>query len=169
MKDLLKDPMFFYGIAFVIFLALAWKHGRKPILGWLDSEILKIRNELDQARKLRVEAETMLAEYKVRQATAMADAEAIVKHAKEEAAQLKAQAEADLKDALARHEQQALERIRIAETEAMAEVRAAAVDLAMDMASKTLASQMDEATAGKLADQAIADMPKPSAAKAKAA
>jgi F-type H+-transporting ATPase subunit b len=169
MSDLLKDPMFFYGIAFVIFLGLAYRYGTKPMLAWLDSEILKIRDELNQARKLRAEAEATLAEYKTKQALAMADAEAIVKHAKEEAARLKTEAEADLKDALARHEQQALERIRLAEAEAVEEVRAATVAMAMDMARKTLASKMDDATSAELTDQAIADMRKLTSSKAEAA
>jgi F-type H+-transporting ATPase subunit b len=169
MSALLKDPMFFYGIAFVIFLGLAYRYGRKPILDWIDGEILKIRDELEQAKKLRIEAEITLADYKKKQVAAMADAEAIVRHAKDEAARLKTQAEADLKAALARHEQQALERIRIAEAEAMADVRTAAINAAMAMANKMLASHMDEATAAKLTDQAIGEVSKSAAAKAKAA
>ncbi|HEU0117137.1 MAG TPA: hypothetical protein VFR09_00765 [Alphaproteobacteria bacterium] len=169
MKEMLNDPMFMYSIAFVIFLALAIKYGRKPLLGWLDTEILKVREELDKARQLRAEAEETLAEYKQKQAAALAEAEAIVASAKDDAARLKTQAETDLKNALARHEQQALERIRIAESEAMEEVRSATVDLAISMAAKTLAGQLDDAAAAKLVDQAIADMPKLAASKAKAA
>lgn len=169
MTELLQDHHFIYLVSFGIFVALAVKFARKPLMGWLDAEILKIRDELEKARQLRAEAEAMLREYKAKQQAAMADAEAIVKHAKEEAARLKDQAEIDLKNSLARHEQQALERIRIAETEAMAEVRAATVDMAMQIAAKTLSDNMDAGTATKLADQAIADMPKLAGAKAKAA
>jgi F-type H+-transporting ATPase subunit b len=169
MSGLMQNPMFFYGIAFVIFLALAFKYGRKPLVDWIDSEILKIRNELDQASKLRAEAETMLAEYKAKQAAAMAEAEAIIAGAKDEAARLRAQAEADLKESLARHEQQAAGRIRMAEADAVADVRAAAIDTAMKMARETLSSRLDEATASKLIDQAIADLPKLGGDKAKAA
>jgi F-type H+-transporting ATPase subunit b len=169
MSGLFQDPMFFYSIAFVIFLALAWRYGRKPMLGWLDSEILKIRNELEQARKLRAEAEAMLAQYKAKQAEAMKDAEAIVRHASEEAARLRAQAAADLKDALAKHEQQAATRIRLAEAEAIADVRTAVVDLAMKLARETLAAKLDDATAAKLTEQAIAEIPKLAKTKTKAA
>ena len=169
MSNLMQDPMFFYGIAFVIFLMLAYRYGKKPLLGFLDAEILKIREELEQARKLRVDAETMLQEYKKKQVEALSNAEAIVKHARDEAARLKSTAEADLKNALKRHEQQALEHIRLIEAEALAEVRSAAVGLAMKLAEKTLETQMDDATAAKLADQAIADLPKRSSQKAEAA
>lgn len=169
MSGLFKDPMFFYGIAFVIFLGLAFRFGRKPALGWVDAEIIKIRDELEQARKLRADAEAMLADYKTKQKTALAQAEAIVAGAKDDAARLKEQAEKDLIASLARHEQQALDRIRVAEAEASAEVRAAAIDLAMEMARKTLTSQIDETASAKLIDQAIADMPTVSKAKAEAA
>ena len=159
MADLMHDPMFFYTIAFVIFFVLAFKYGRKPLLGWVDGEILKIRDELEQAQKLRVEAESVLQTYKKKQAEALAEADAIIKHAEAEAVRMKAQAEVDLKASLARHEQQAAERIRIAESEATAAVRAAAVDSAIIAAKKALTSQIDGAAAGKLMDQAIADMP----------
>jgi F-type H+-transporting ATPase subunit b len=169
MNGMMQSPIFFYGIAFVIFLALAWHYGRKPLLGWLDDEILKIRNELDQARKLRAEAEAMLAQYKKKQAEAMAEAEAIVRNAADEAARLRKQAESDLKDALAKHEQQAAARIRMAEAEAIADVRNAIVDGAMKLARETLAAKLDDAVAAKLMEQAIAEMPKLAAKKAKAA
>ena len=147
MSGLMQDPMFFYAVAFVIFLALAFRFGRKPLLGWLDGEIHKIREELNQAMKLRAEAEAMLAEYKAKQAAALAEAETILRSAKESADRLKAEAETDLKNALARGEQQALDRIRLAEAEALEAVRTATIDLAMQMAAKTLAGQMDDATA----------------------
>jgi F-type H+-transporting ATPase subunit b len=164
-----QDPAFWYGVSFVIFLGLAWHYGRRPILNWLDSEILKIREQLAQAQKLREEAEATLVQYKTKYASAMAEAKTIVSHAKAEAANLKKQAEAELKEALARHVQQAEERIRLAESDAMAQVRAAAIDTAMAMARKTLASDIDSAQAAKLADQAIAELPQLAQTKAKAA
>jgi F-type H+-transporting ATPase subunit b len=169
MSELLKDPMFFYGIAFVIFLGLAYRYGRVPFLNWIDGEILKVRRQLDEAQKLRAEAEATLAEYKARQAAALAEAEALVRHARDEAARLKVQAEADLKSSLARHEQQAIERIRLAEAAAIAEVRQRAIDLAMNAARHTLAKELQGEAAARLVDQAIADLPKSAGAKAKAA
>lgn len=169
MNELLKDPVFFYGIAFVLFLALAYKKGKKPLLALLDGEIQKIRGELEQARALRAEAEATLLEYRSKQTEALNQANAILEHAKKEANQMKAQAEVDLKDALERHEQQALDRIRMVEADALASVRKSLVDMAMDTARNTLLAQMDEATAARLIDQAIHDIPKNSANKAKAA
>lgn len=163
---MLDDPMFWYAVAFGIFIALTWRYARKPMLGWLDGEIAKIRAELERARQLRAEAEATLAEYKKKHAEALAEAESIIRYAKEEAEQLKKQAEADLKASLARHEQQAAERIRLAEAEALAAVRAAVIDEAMAGARKML--DAPGSVAGALADQAIAELPK-LAAKSKAA
>ena len=160
------DPMFWYAVAFAIFLVLAYRYTRKPILDGLDGAIAKIRDDLERAKQLRAEAEATLAEYKKKHAEALAEAEAVIRYAKEEAEELKEQAEADLKAALARHEQQALERIRLTEAEALAAVRAAAVDQAMSIARETLAASGNGA--GALADEAIAALPQ-LAAKSKAA
>ncbi len=164
-----QNPMFFYAIAFVIFLALAFKFGRKPLVGWLDAEIEKIRAELDHARRLRAEAEATLADCRAKQAAAQADADAIVAHAKKQVEQMRKQAELDLAASLRRNEQLAAERIHLAEVEAVAEVRAAAVDMAMALARKALAEDMAPEDAAKLADQAIADIAKIKAVKGKAA
>jgi F-type H+-transporting ATPase subunit b len=149
-----RDPMFWYTVAFVCFWALAFRYARKPFLGWLDGQIAGIREQLEAARRLRAEAEATLAEYKQKHAAAMA--ESIVRHAREEAARLKLRAEADLKAALTRHEQQAMERIRLAETEAVRAVRQAAITAAMMIAREKLAKGAADI---RLIDRAIADMP----------
>lgn len=169
MSATLSDPIFFYAIAYVLFLILAWVFLRKPALKWLDGEIGKIRAELDDARRLRAEAETLLEQSRARKLAAQAEADAILNHAKEEARRLGAAAEANLHDVLDRHQQHALERIRILEQEAVIAVRTAVVDKAMALARKTLAERLDDAALARLADQAIADMPRLIAAKAKAA
>lgn len=168
MSELLKDPMFFYSIAFVTFLGLAFRFGRAGFIAWIDGEIAKVRSQLTEAEKLRSEAEATLAEYKEQQAAAMSEAEALVRNAQEEAVRLKAQAEAELKASLARHEQQAIERIRMAEIAALADVRQRGIDLAMKIARQTLETKMQGEAGSKLVDQAIADLPA-AASKAEAA
>lgn len=169
MNDLMQDPMVIYAITFFIFLALAYRYGRKPALGWIDGEIAKIRIELDQARELRVEAEATLADCKAKQAQAEADAKAILNTAKEHAETLRKRAETDLAAFLTRQEKLASERIRLAEVEAVADVRAAAIDLAMSLARKTLTDNMSDNDAAKLVAQAIGDIPSLKGTKAKAA
>ena len=166
MMDILKDPMVVYAIAFVIFLGLVYRYGRVSFLTWIDGEIQKVRHQLDEAKKLRADAEKTLAEYKTKQAAALAEADSLIRNAKEEAARLKSESEVELKASLARHEQQVMERIRIAEAAALMDVRQRAIDLAMDMARNALAAKVQGATASGLIDQAIAEMPTASKAKA---
>ncbi|MDP9126842.1 MAG: F0F1 ATP synthase subunit B [Pseudomonadota bacterium] len=169
MSGLLNDPIFFYAVAYVLFLLVAWVFVRKPGLEWIDGEINKIRDELEEARSLRLEAEAALANAKAKKFAALAEADSIVKHAKDEASRLQQEAAANLKSLLARHEQHALERIALSEHEALAKVRTVAVDMAMSLVRKTLAERLDDASATKLSDEAIAAMPELPAAKARAA
>ena len=168
MSEYLKDPMYLYALAFAIFVGLAFIYGRGAFVAWIDGEIQKVRAQLDEAKKLRADAESTLVEYKQQQAEALKEADELIRNAKDEAVRLKAQAEADLKASLARQEQQALERIRMAEAAAMAEVRQRGIDLAMASARETLSSKLQGDAGAKLIDQAIADLPT-AATKAQAA
>ncbi|MDR3423781.1 MAG: hypothetical protein P4M13_01700 [Alphaproteobacteria bacterium] len=159
MNELMQEPMFYYAIAFVIFLALAYILGRKPALAWIDSEIAKIAAELDSARQLRAEAETALADCKAKQARAENEARMIVDMAKHEVEEMRKKADADLAAYLARQQELAAERIRLAESEAVADVRAAAIAMSMDSARKNLSENLSEGDAVRLIDQAVADVP----------
>jgi len=169
MSELLQNPMFFYAIAFVIFLGIAWRYGLTPLTGWLDAEIAKVRDELENAKKLHAEADTLLADYRKKHAAAMMEAEAILRRGKDEAARVKTEAEAELRESLARHEEQAKVRIALAETEAVAAVRAAVITQALETARHALNIRIDPAAAARLIDEAITAMPKLVAVKAKAA
>jgi len=168
---MLQDPGFWYAVAFVIFCALAFVFTRKPAASWLDEEIAKIRKELEQARQLRAEAEASLADYQRKQSEALSEAKTIIKRAHEQAAEIKSKAETDLNAALERREKQALNRIRRSEAEATEEIKNKAVDMALALASKTLAALNDDAMSAKLLDHAIDELPKtaPASSKAKAA
>ena len=117
------NPTFWYSAAVVIFVLFAlWKISR-PLLGWLDSEIDKVRAELDEAKRLRAEAEATLQKYRDRQNDANREAEQIILEAQQTAAKLRKQAEIDLRDALERQENLFENRLRQAQDEAIAEVR----------------------------------------------
>lgn len=154
-----SDPIVWYSVALVVFLLLAYAKLRKPILGWLDGEIVKISNELDHASRLRAEAQALLADYRARQESAVKEAEAIIAYAKEEAARVREFALAELKVNIQRREQQALGRIRLAEMEAVAEVRGAIVEQALVAARNAMATGIDSSVAVRLADKALAEVP----------
>ena len=155
----MSDPTFWTAVAFLIFVAAVAKPVWKAITSSLDERSAKIKAELDEAQQLREEAQHLLAEYQRKQRDAVKDAEAIVEHAREESERLVKKAGEDLEAALARREQQAKDRIGHAEAQATAEVRAAAVDLAVAAAGKLMAGKMDSTKSGALVDAAIKDLP----------
>jgi F-type H+-transporting ATPase subunit b len=159
MSELLHDHHFWVLISLVILIALIWKPAARSIASALDERAVRIRNELDEARSLRDEAERLLADYRRREREAAAEAEAIVTHARQEAERLAAQAAHDLEQSLARRQRLAEERIAQAEARAAAEVRGAAVDTAIAAAREVIASEIDQRRGGALIDSAIAALP----------
>src|ERR1700676_5391246 len=157
--QLFADPEFWVLVAAVIFVAVVWKPARKSLIGSLDERAARIRAELDDAKKLREEAEKLLAQYRQKEQEAAAEAAAIIAHAHEEAERIAVQSARDLEEALARRRRLAEERIAQAETKALDEIRAAAVDVAIGAARAVMVSDMDDARGGALLDAAIAALP----------
>jgi F-type H+-transporting ATPase subunit b len=156
----LSGGEFWVLIAFILFVGfMVWK-ARKALVGGLDSRAARIKAEIDEAQRLREEAQALLADYQKKQREALGEAEAMVKQAQEESKRLKAKAEADLAAALKRREQQALDRIAQAEAQALAEVRNLAADLAVAATQKILVEKLDPAKAQALVSDAIAELPR---------
>jgi F-type H+-transporting ATPase subunit b len=159
MGELLHDHHFWVLVSMVILIVLVWKPASRSITSALDERAVRIRNELDEARRLREEAEQLLADYQRQEREAVTEAQAIVTHARQEAERIAAQAARDLEPSLARRQRLAEERIAQAEARASAEVRAAAVDAAIAAAREVIASEVDERRGGALIDSAIAALP----------
>jgi F-type H+-transporting ATPase subunit b len=153
------DPEFWVLVAAIIFVAAVYKPVGRALTGGLDARAARIRAELDEARRLREEAERLVAEYRAKQQAAVADAEAIVAHAKAEAERVAAQSARDLELALERRQRMAEERIAQAEAKALDEVRAAAIDVAIAAARDVIAAEIDERRGSALIDQAIVTLP----------
>jgi len=156
---LFADPEFWVAVAAAVFIAVVWKPARKALIGSLDERAARIRAELDEARTLREEAEQLLAQYQQKEREAAAEAAAIIAHAREEAERIAAQSARDLEQAVVRRQHLAEERIAQAEQNALAEIRAVAVDVAIGAAREVIVSQIDEARGGALLDAAIAALP----------
>ena len=156
---MLAAPEFWVAVGFVIFIALTAKPIGTLIVGALDDRAAKIKADLERAAQLREEAQDLLAQYQRKHRDAMKEAEAIVEHAKAEAERLAAVAQADLEAALRRREQVALQHIAHEEARALAEVRALAVDLAVQVAGRLIAERLDAAKSDALIDDAITQLP----------
>jgi F-type H+-transporting ATPase subunit b len=126
----------------------------------LDGRIAKIQGQLDEASKLRSEAEQMKRDYEARQAQAEADAKAIIAQAKEEANNLIADAKQKADDLAQRRIQAAGEKLAAAERTALAQIRQAAADASTAAARKLIAEKLSVADRDRLVDAAIADLDK---------
>ena len=159
MLELLHDPEFWVLVSFVIVLAGLFRKAGPLITKALDDRATKIKGELEEAQKLRDEAQRMLAEYQRKQRDALKEAEEIVARARAEAERAAEQAARDLDAALERRKRLALEKIALAESKATAEVRNTAVDVAIAAVREILAKALDAPRKGKLIDEAIAELP----------
>jgi F-type H+-transporting ATPase subunit b len=153
------NPEFWVLVAMAILVAILWRPGKRILVGGLDARAERIGEELATARRLREEAEALLAQYRDQEQRAAAEAEAIVAHARAEAERLAQQAARDLEDALARRRRLAGERIALDEQKATAEIRSVAVDVAIAAARRVVAAEMDERRGAMLIDAAIAALP----------
>jgi F-type H+-transporting ATPase subunit b len=153
-----SDPTFWVGLAFVLTVGYISRPIWRAMSGSLDERADKIRAQIEEARKLREDAQALLAEYQRKQRDALSEAEAIVAQAKEDAARMKAQAEKDLQHSIERRKAQALDRIAQSEAQALASVRNTAVDVAMAAAEKLIAEKMSADHQAGLVDQSIKDL-----------
>ena len=149
-------------VAMAVFLAiLVWKKVPALLVGGLDRQIAEIRQRLDEAKRLRAEAEALRAEYAAKIASAEKDAEAMLSHAREEAAELTAKAERDAAELVERRTRMAEDKIAAAERQALAEVRAKAADAAARAAAALIAERHNAAADKALVDRTIAGLNRP--------
>lgn len=147
------EAEFWVAAAFVIFLGvLGYFRVHKLVLSSIDERRERIKAELDDARRLKSEAEALLAQYKRKQQEAEREAEAIVASAQNEAQRMAAEAEVKLEEFVARRTKMAEGKIAQAEAQALADIRAAAADAAVAAAEAILNRTVD----GKIADGLIA-------------
>lgn len=154
------DAAFWVGVAFFVVLFLAIRPVGRALTAALDGRTAKIKARLDEAARLREDAQELLATFQRKQRDAMKEAEEIIAHAKVEAERLSKQAAKDLEDALKRREHQALERISMAEAQALKEVQNLAVDVAINAARAVMIQSVSEAQKSALVDAAIQDLPR---------
>ena len=146
-------------VAFALFFAvLLYLKVPGMIMSALDNRREAIAKELHDARRMREEAEALLASYEAKRAAAEADAKAIVDHAKEQAAAVVQETRAAMADAMKRREKQAEDRIAAAETKASDEVRAAAAEAAIAAAERMIRERMNDETQSVLVAEGATEL-----------
>lgn len=144
-------------IAFLLFLAvLVYFKVPGMLTGMLDKRADGIRAELDEARALREEAQTLLASYERKQKDVQAQADRIVETARTEARTSAEQAKRDLERSIERRLAGAEDQIASAEAAAIREVRDQAATVAVAVAREVIAKEISAAQANKLIDESIA-------------
>jgi F-type H+-transporting ATPase subunit b len=145
-------------VALITLIAIVYKPLSRIILGALDGHTAKVRSELDEARRLRDEAQGLLAEHQRKVAAGEDQAKAIVERARTEAERLTQRHQFEIEASLQRRTEQAMDRIAREEARALQEVRARAATLAVRTTERLLADQLDGQRAQTLLDDAISEV-----------
>jgi F-type H+-transporting ATPase subunit b len=142
----------------VVLGIMLWKKVPAAIGRALDTRIASIREQLDEAARLRAEAEALKAEYEARFAQAGAEAQTMLDRARHEAEGIVAQARADADALVERRARMAEDKIGAAERTALAEVRAKAARAATAAAAQLIAERHDAAADRTMIDRTIAGL-----------
>ncbi len=155
----LRNTDFVVLIAFLLFVGiLVYLKVPSLIIGMLDKRAEGIKTELDEARALREEAQTLLASYERKHKEVQEQADRIVAAAKDEAAAAGEQAREDLAKSMERRMAAAEEQIGSAQAAAVKEVRDQAVVIAIGAARDVVAKQMTATDGNKLIEDAISQV-----------
>lgn len=153
------DATFWALIALIIFLGVV-VYLKVPgmLTKNLDERADKIRNDLEEARRLREEAQELLADYQRKRKEAEQEASDIVAAAERDAELMAKEAEEKTADFVARRTAMAEQKIAQAQAQAVADVRASAVEIAVAAAGKIVEGKVSGATADKLIKDSIAEV-----------
>lgn len=148
-------------VAFVLFLGiLVYVGAHRRVIDGIDQRQARIKAELEEARRLREEAQALLVEYQRKRHDADREAEAIIATANAEAERLASEGKARLEDFVARRTKMAETKIAQAEAQALADVRSSAADAAVAAAEKILSTTAKGKIADDLLARGIADLRK---------
>ena len=154
------ESEFWVGVGLLIFLGIIIFVAKAPkaIAAALDARAAKIQSDLDEAARIRAEAEAMLAEIRAQREEAERQAAGMLAAAEADATRLAAAAKAKLEEQITRRAALAERKIANAEAQAAAEVKAAAADLAAQAAERVLAARIAGAKSDPSVDAAIGQL-----------
>ena len=154
--EFITEPEFWVAVSFFIFVGVVLYFGvHKKVAAALDARTVLISKELEEARRLRNEAEKVLADYRRKESEAANEAESIVALAAKEAKIFAAETRKSVKEHFDRRMKLAEEKIARAEADAVREVRSVAVDAAVAAAQTLIAEKLTPDRAEKLVSESI--------------
>lgn len=158
MEEFFTNPENWAAIGFVVFFTLVGKRAWTFITGWLDSHSSEIKIRLDDAIRLREEAQELLKKFEQKQRNAEKESEEIIARANKEASRIMTEAETVLEAAIKRRQQLAMEHIGQAESKALQEVREAAIEMTISNAEDFIKQEIDDNSSEFLIDNAINEL-----------
>lgn len=155
------DQRFYVALSFVLFFVIFGRKLWQTITAQLDARAEQVRHELDEAGKLRREAEKMLEAATREREQALADAAIMIQRSQAEAAQMAENARREAENVAARREQMARDRIMASERAAIQDVREKASAIATDVVREILALHLSNHpdVAAALVDKALVSLP----------
>ena len=154
----LMDPHLWVYVSFFVVVGILFKPVFASATKALDNRAAEIKARLDEAQKLHEDAVAALATFQRKRQEAVKTAEGIIADAQAEAKAMADQAAEDLVIFLKRREQQATDRIAQAEAQALQEVRAVVVDVALGAATSVLSHHLGGGNAPRVVDDAIGEL-----------
>ena len=138
-------------VAFIIFVSLVFFFKVPSMVGkLLDDKILAIKNELDQARKLKEDANTLLAEYERKIESAKDEAHEIISRSELSAKSYEENSNIKSEELIARLEKQSLERIKQAEKLAITKISEEMVNKSIDISEKIIKKNISDQNSNQL-------------------
>ena len=157
--EFLHEAETWVAVGFVLFIALLLYLGAPGMIArFLDERAVRIARELNEAKKLREEAQELLAQAKIKGAEAGAEAEAIVRQAQMDAEAFAAEARRRFAETVARRIAGAEQKIAQAEAQAVKDVRMAAAELAIGAATRILKEELKGPKGAQLIEQNITEI-----------
>src|ERR1700722_10027948 len=153
------EPSSWVLIAFVLFFVLFGRKLWGALAGLLDARAVTVKAELEEAARLRREAEAMLRDAEKQRTDALAEAKMLIDGARTEAGRVAAATAAEAEASAKRREQMALDRIAAAQKAAVDEVRLAAAEVATAAARQGIAEGVTADAGSRLIDHAITQLP----------
>jgi F-type H+-transporting ATPase subunit b len=154
--EFLFEPEFWVAVSFFLFVGTVLYLGvHKKIAAALDARAAAIAKELDEAKRLREEAEKVLSDYRRKQGDVAKETQAIISLAAKEAEILATETRRSMKESFERRMKLSEDKIARAETEALREVREAATDAAIAAAQAVIKEKLTPEAADKLVSQGI--------------
>jgi F-type H+-transporting ATPase subunit b len=156
MQAIIDNPEYWVLLSFLIFCGILVYMGVPAMMAkGLDDRADRIRHELDEARRLREEAQALLTEYQKKAREAEEEAKSIIDQARREAEALEKDTEIKLKESLERRTKLAEDKISRAEAQAVSEVKSSAIDAAVAAAEKVVAKKVTGDKGNNLIDESI--------------